>query len=134
MRYVMLSEDEIHEIKKLHESLLSKSSHGIFHSVGKIVGESIIKEITDDSKFLEDAARILKERKVVDEVTFESGTVTTKGCVEVRNSESPTCDVMRGIIVSLYRAHLCKTIYCEETACESTGSDRCVFEIRTEVI
>lgn len=134
MRYVMLSEDEVHEIKKLHESLLSKSSHGIFHSIGKIVGESIIKEITDDSKFLDEATRILKERKIVEDVTFESGTVTTKGCVEVKSSDAPTCDVMRGIIVSLYKTHLCKTIYCEETACESTGANRCVFEIRSEVI
>jgi predicted hydrocarbon binding protein len=134
MRYVMLSEDEVQEIKKLHESLLSKSSHGLFHSVGKILGESIIKEITDDAKFFDEAARILKERKIVEEVSFDSGKVTARGCIEIKDSDSPTCDVMRGIIVALYRAHLCKTIYCEETACESNGADRCIFEIRTEVI
>jgi predicted hydrocarbon binding protein len=130
----MLSEDEVHEIKKLHESLLSKSSHGIFHSVGKIIGDSIIKEMGDGAKFFDEAARILKDRQIVKEVTFDSGRVTARGCIEIRDSASPTCDVMRGIIVALYRVHLCKTIYCEETACESNGADRCVFEIRTEVI
>lgn len=139
MHYITLSENEISEIKKLHESLLSKSSHGIFYSIGKIIGENIAKEIasnqlSDWGKFSDEASRILKERGFVEQISFEEKKVTVKGSIEVTNSQSMTCDILRGIISALHKAYFKSVIYCEETSCESMGAGNCVFEIHSEVV
>ncbi|MBN2014481.1 MAG: hypothetical protein JW778_04820 [Candidatus Altiarchaeota archaeon] len=134
MRYSTISDEEIHEIKKMYESIMSKSSHGLFHSTGKIIGQHIIKEITDRDRFFEEASRILKDRDIVRDISFEEKTITVRGSIEVTTSESNTCDILRGIIAALYRGYYDKKIYCEEKECESKGADACRFEIMEEVV
>jgi len=134
MRYISISQSEIQEIKRLHESILSKSSGGLFYSMGRKFGENMVKEIQDRDRFFEEAARILKERNVVEDISFDEKTVTVKGSIEVGKVNHSTCDVLRGIVLALYRAYYGKKVYCEETQCGSTGADKCIFEMREEVI
>ncbi|HDH41789.1 MAG TPA: hypothetical protein ENG12_05235 [Candidatus Altiarchaeales archaeon] len=134
MRYISISQSEIQEIKRLHESVLSKSSGGLFYSIGRKFGRDIAKEIQDRDRFFEEAARILKDRNIVEDISFDEKTVTVKGSIEVRKENHPTCDVLRGMLQALYRAYYGKKVYCEEIQCESTGADKCIFEMREEVI
>ncbi len=134
MRYVSISQSELQEVKRFHESILSKSSGGLFYSIGRKFGENIVKEIQDRDRFFEGTARILKERNVVEDISFDEKTVTVKGSIEVGRADHPTCDILRGIVLALYRAYYGKKVYCEEIQCESTGADKCIFEMREEVI
>ena len=97
MRYIILSERELLDIKKLHESILSKSSHGLFHSAGKIMGKTITNEIQSRDNFFEEAAMILKERNFVSEIVFEEKKVTVEGSIESHEANEPTCDIIRGM-------------------------------------
>jgi len=134
MRYISISQSELQEIKRLHESILSKSSGGLFYSIGRRFGENIVKEIQDRDRFFEEVARILKERNIVEDISFDEKTVTVNGSIEVRKVDYPACDILRGILVALYREYYGKKVYCEENQCESTGADKCIFEMREEVI
>lgn len=134
MRCATISEEEIHEIKKMYESIMSKSSHGLFHSTGKIIGQNIAKGISDRDRLFEEAAVILKERNIVREISFAEKTVTVRGSIEVTNSDSTTCGVLRGIITHLYQERYGKKLYCEEIQCESTGEEYCKFEIKEDII
>lgn len=134
MRYATISEEEIHEIKKMCESIMSRSSHGLFHSTGKIIGQSITKSISDKDRLFEEAAIVLKERDMVKEIFFDEKTVTVRGSIEVKSSDSATCSILKGIIIHLYQERLGKKLYCEEVQCESTGEECCKFEIREDII
>ena len=94
----------------------------------------MVKAIQDRDRFFEEAARILKDRNIVEDISFDEKTVTVTGSIEVRKEDHPTCDVLRGMLQALYRAYYGKKVYCEEIQCESTGADKCIFEMREEVI
>lgn len=106
----------------------------MFYSIGQIFGRNMIEEIRDRDRFFEEAAGILKERNFVDEISFNEKKITVKGSIEVGRVDHPTCDILRGIVVALYREYYGNQVYCEETQCASTGVDKCVFEMREEVI
>ncbi len=128
-----VSKDELCEIKRLHESILSKSSHGLFHSMGKIIGKKIIEEIQDRNRFFEEATRILKERGIIEDASFKEKKIIMKGSIEAVNGEVSNCDLLRGIIVSLYVEYYQKKVYCKEIQCESRGAQKCIFEIKEDI-
>jgi len=133
-RTFCISRDELIRFKNLHKSILGKASSGMFYSLGQIIGKDMFMEIKEGENFFSEVERLLKEKKLIEGISFEKMRVDISGSIEVGSFDHPNCDIIRGILVALFEKHFKKRLYCNETECESTGSEKCVFEIESEVL
>lgn len=130
-RAIKLRKDELVEIKKLYETVMTFASHGMFYRSGRIMADRLIRNSGADLGRLRDA--LIREGWVVD-VTFEGDTITATGSIEASNSDMPTCHMLRGLLAKIFEVRLSKDVYCHERKCVSKGDDKCVFVVDTEVL
>jgi predicted hydrocarbon binding protein len=132
-RHVMISQEELKDIRELYEGVMSHASHGLFFKEGSIIGIGIASIANRDRKtYFETCQRVLKDKNWVKEIDFKDDTVTVTGSIEASRGEQPTCHRLRGIIRKIYEVYLDNRIYCQETECESVGGAHCTFKIITE--
>lgn len=132
-RHVMISQEELKDIRELYEGVMSHASHGLFFKEGSIIGIGIASIANRErATYFETCRRVLRDKNWVKDVEFGTDTVTASGSIEASRGDSPTCHRLRGIIRKIYEVYMDKRIYCQETECESTGRDRCQFKIITE--
>jgi predicted hydrocarbon binding protein len=130
MRYAKISKDEFIKMRKLYESVMSNACNGLFFSEGRVFGEEIANSAEEDrDNFFDVAKKELIDRGWIEDISFDDGTITVKGSIEVVESEQPTCHRLRGILRHLYEVYRNERGYCVEKKCESTGDDNCVFLI-----
>jgi predicted hydrocarbon binding protein len=130
-RAIKLRKDELVEIKKLYETVMTFASHGMFYRSGRIVGSRLVKATGTDLARVRDA--LIREGWVVD-IAFEGDTINVMGSIEVSNSDSPTCHMLRGVLAKVFEERTGKDVYCHERKCVSKGDDKCVFIIDSEVL
>jgi predicted hydrocarbon binding protein len=130
-RSIKLRKDELVEIKKLFETVMTFASHGMFYRSGRIMGGRLIRTTGTDLGKVKDA--LIKEGWAAD-VSFEGDTISVVGSIEASNSDSPTCHMLRGILAKVFEERTGKDVYCHERKCVSKGDDKCVFIIDTEVM
>ena len=132
-RHVMISQEELHDIRELYEGVMSNASHGLFFKEGSIIGIGIASIANRDKEtYFETCRRVLREKNWVKDADFGTDTVVVHGSIEASRGESPTCHRLRGILRKIYEVYMDKRIYCQEIECESTGKDGCQFKIITE--
>ncbi len=130
-RSIKMRKQELVEIKKLYETVMTFASHGMFYRSGRIMGDRIVRTAGTDLNKVKDA--ILKEGWAT-EIIFEGDTISALGSIEASNSDSPTCHMLRGILAKVFEERTGKDVYCHERKCVSKGDDKCVFVIDTEVL
>jgi len=130
-RCIRLRKEELVEIKKLYETVMTFASHGMFYRSGRIMGGRLIRNAGSDLNKVRDA--LIKEGWVVD-IGFEGDTISVVGSVEASNSDTPTCHMLRGILAKVFEERTGKDVYCHERRCASKGDEKCVFVIDTEVL
>jgi predicted hydrocarbon binding protein len=130
-RGIKLRREELVEIKKLYETVMTFASHGMFYRSGRIVGDRIIR--TYGTELLRVKEALIKEGWVSD-IAFEGDTITVAGSIEASSSDSPTCHMLRGVLAKVFEERSGKDVYCHERKCVSKGDDKCVFVIDTEVL
>ncbi len=130
-RGIKLRREELVEIKRLYETVMTFASHGMFYRSGRIIGDRLIR--TSGTELLRLKESLVKEGWVTD-ITFEGDTITVVGSIEVSNADSPTCHMLRGILAKVFEERAGKDVYCHERKCVSKGDDKCVFVIDTEVL
>src|SRR5512137_219431 len=130
-RSITVRKQELVEVKKLYETVMTFASHGMFYRSGRIMGDRLIRNFGTDLGKVRDA--LIKEGWVTD-VSFEGDTISALGSIEVSNSDSPTCHMLRGILAKVFEERTGKDVYCHERRCVSKGDDKCVFVIDTEVL
>ncbi len=130
-RAIKLRRDELVEIKKLYETVMTFASHGMFYRSGRIVGDRLIRSNGTELGRVREA--LIREGWVTD-ISFEGDTITAVGSIETSNSDSPTCHMLRGILAKVFEDRTGKDVYCHERKCVSKGDDKCVFVIDTEVL
>lgn len=130
-RAVKLRREELVEIKRLYETVMTFASHGMFYRSGRIIGDRIIR--TSGTELLRLKETLAREGWVGD-ISFEGDTITVVGSIEASNADSPTCHILRGILAKIFEERSGKDVYCHERKCVSKGDDRCVFIIDTEVL
>ena len=130
-RCIKLRREELVEIKRLYETVMTFASHGMFYRSGRIVGDRLIR--TSGTELLRLKESLIKEGWVTD-INFEGDTITVVGSIEVSNSDSPTCHMLRGLLAKVFEERSGKDVYCHERKCASKGDDKCVFVIDTEVL
>jgi predicted hydrocarbon binding protein len=130
-RGIKLRREELVEIKRLYETVMTFASHGMFYRSGRIIGDRLIR--TSGTELLRLKESLIKEGWVTD-INFEGDTITVVGSIEVSNSDSPTCHMLRGLLAKVFEERSGKDVYCHERKCVSKGDDKCVFVIDTEVL
>lgn len=130
-RSIRMRKEELVEIKKLFETVMTFASHGMFYRSGRIMGDRLIKAAGSDLNKVRDA--LIKEGWASD-ISFEGDTISVLGSIEASNSDSPTCHMLRGILAKVFEERTGKDVYCHERKCVSKGDDKCVFVIDTEVL
>ena len=130
-RSIRMRKQELVEIKKLYETVMTFASHGMFYRSGRIMGDRIVRTAGTDLNKVKDA--LLKEGWATD-INFEGDTISVLGSIEASNSDSPTCHMLRGILAKVFEERTGKDVYCHERKCVSKGDDKCVFVIDTEVL
>jgi len=130
-RGIKLRREELVEIKRLYETVMTFASHGMFYRSGRIIGDRLIR--TSGTELLRLKESLIKEGWVTD-INFEGDTITVVGSIEVSNSDSPTCHMLRGLLAKVFEERTGKDVYCHERKCASKGDDKCVFVIDTEVL
>jgi len=130
-RGIKLRREELVEIKRLYETVMTFASHGMFYRSGRIIGDRLIR--TSGTELLRLKESLIKEGWVTD-INFEGDTITVVGSIEVSNSDSPTCHMLRGLLAKVFEERSGKDVYCHERKCGSKGDDKCVFVIDTEVL
>jgi predicted hydrocarbon binding protein len=133
MRYILISEEELNQIKDLYEGVLSHAAQGLFYREGILIGNSISRETGSGPDRLSAAMKEITRRRWATSMTLDSdaGKVTVNGSAEVCSCEEPTCHRMRGILSALFERQLCKKVLCREVECRSTGAKNCIFIIST---
>lgn len=130
-RFIKLRREELVEIKRLYETVMTFASHGMFYRSGRIIGDRLIR--TSGTELLRLKESLIKEGWVTD-INFEGDTITVVGSIEASNSDSPTCHMLRGLLAKVFEERSGKDVYCHERKCASKGDDKCVFVIDTEVL
>lgn len=130
-RSIRLRREELVEIKKLYETVMTFASHGMFYRSGRIIGNRLIRTAGTDLNRIREA--LVREGWVHD-ISFEGDTISATGSIEVSNSDSPTCHMLRGILAKVFEERTGKDVYCHERKCVSKGDDKCVFVVDTEVL
>ena len=130
-RAIKVRKDELVEIKKLYEAVMTFAAHGMFYRSGRIVGDRIVKASGPDLGRVRDA--LIREGWVSD-IEFDGDVVTVSGSMEASESDMPTCHIMRGILSKVIEERTGKDVYCHERKCCSKGDEKCVFVIDTEVL
>ena len=130
-RGIRIRREELVEIKRLYETVMTFASHGMFYRSGRIIGDRLIR--TSGTELLRLKESLIKEGWVTD-INFEGDTITVVGSIEVSNSDSPTCHMLRGLLAKVFEERTGKDVYCHERKCASKGDDKCVFVIDTEVL
>jgi predicted hydrocarbon binding protein len=130
-RSIKLRREELVEIKRLYETVMTFASHGMFYRSGRIIGDRLIR--TSGTELLRLKESLIKEGWVTD-IDFEGDTITVAGSIEASNSDSPTCHMLRGLLAKVFEERSGKDVYCHERKCVSKGDDKCVFVIDTEVL
>ncbi len=130
-RAIKLRKEELVEIKRLYETVMTFASHGMFYRSGRIMGDRLIRVAGTDLVRIREA--MIKEGWATD-IVFEGDTITVTGSIEASNSDSPTCHMLRGILAKVFEERSGKDVYCHERRCMSKGDDKCVFVIDTEVL
>jgi predicted hydrocarbon binding protein len=130
-RAIKLRKDELVEIKKLYETVMTFASHGMFYRSGRIMGDRLVRVNGTDLGRVREA--LIREGWASD-VTFEGDTITVNGSIEVSSSDSPTCHMLRGVLAKVLEERTGKDVYCHERKCVSKGDENCVFVIDTEVL
>ncbi len=130
-RAIKLRREELVEIKRLYETVMTFASHGMFYRSGRIMGDRLLR--TAGSELARVREALIKEGWVTD-IVFEGDTITAIGSIEASNSDTPTCHMLRGILAKVFEERTGKDVYCHERKCVSKGDDKCVFVIDTEVL
>jgi predicted hydrocarbon binding protein len=130
-RAIKLRREELVEIKRLYETVMTFASHGMFYRSGRIIGDRLIRSAGTDLGRIKES--LVKEGWVSD-INFEGDTITAASSIEATNSDSPTCHMLRGILAKVFEERTGKDVYCHERKCLSKGDDKCVFVIDTEVL
>jgi len=98
------------------------------------MGEDIASQL-EEYNFFQKARERLKERGIVEDIVFKEGEVEVRGNMEIDDkANSKTCSILEGILATLYGNYKGKKLYCEETGCESKGDNKCIFQIKEEII
>lgn len=130
-RAIKLRREELVEIKRLYETVMTFASHGMFYRSGRIMGDRLLRSAGTDLGRVKEA--FIKEGWVTD-ISFEGDTITATGSIEASNADAPTCHMLRGILAKVFEERTGKDVYCHERKCVSKGDDKCVFVIDTEVL
>ncbi len=130
-RAIKFRKEELIEMKKLYETVMTFASHGMFYRTGRIMGDRLVRTIGTDLGRIRDA--LIKDGWVSD-ILFEGSVITVTGSIEVSSSDSPTCHMLRGVLAKVFEERTGKDVYCHERKCVSKGDDKCVFVIDTEVL
>lgn len=130
-RAIRLRREELVEIKRLYETVMTFASHGMFYRSGRIIGDRLLRSTGSELTRVREA--LIKEGWVID-IVFEGDTITAGGSIEASNSDTPTCHMLRGILAKVFEDRTGKDVYCHERKCVSKGDDKCVFVIDTEVM
>jgi predicted hydrocarbon binding protein len=130
-RSIKLRREELVEIKKLYETVMTFASHGMFYRSGRIIGDRLMRTVGKDLGRIRDA--LIKEGWVAD-ISFEGDTISVTGSIEIMNSDSPTCHMLRGILAKIFEERSGKDVYCHERRCVSKGDEKCVFVMDSEVL
>ncbi|MBE0519275.1 MAG: hypothetical protein IH630_08675 [Thermoplasmata archaeon] len=130
-RAIKMRKEELVEIKRLYETVMTFASHGMFYRSGRIMGNRIVKTTGTDLGRIREV--LIKEGWAID-LVFEGDTVSISGSIEVHSSDMPTCHMLRGILAKVFEERTGKDVYCHERKCVSKGDDKCVFIIDTEVL
>jgi predicted hydrocarbon binding protein len=123
-RAIKLRREELVEIKRLYETVMTFASHGMFYRSGRIIGDRLIRTVGSDLGKVKEA--LIREGWVTD-VMFEGDTINVTGSIEVFNSDSPTCHMLRGMLAKVFEERTGKDVYCHERRCASKGDDKCVL-------
>jgi len=130
-RSIRLRKEELVEIKKLYETVMTFASHGMFYRSGRIMGDRLIRHAGSD---LAKVRETLVKEGWVGDISFEGDTISVVGSIEVSNSDTPTCHMLRGMLAKVFEERTGKDVYCHERKCVSKGDDKCVFVVDTEVL
>jgi predicted hydrocarbon binding protein len=130
MRQVKIDQEELRQIKKLYEGVMSHACHGLFFKEGSVIGAPMAElALKDRPHYFELAGQQLREHGWVEDVTFAEREVTVRGSIEVSPSDIPTCHRLRGMMREFYERFKGGRVKCTEEMCASTGHPECRFRI-----
>ena len=130
-RAIKLRKDELVEIKRLYETVMTFASHGMFYRSGRVIGARVVK--ASGSDFSKVRETLIREGWVTD-IDFNGDVVIVTGSVEASPSDTPSCHFLRGILAKIFEERTGKDVYCHERKCLSKGDDKCEFVIDLEVL
>jgi predicted hydrocarbon binding protein len=130
MRHVKISKNELQNVAKLYESVMSNACNGLFFREGTAYG-SEIAEIAEEfkDKYWETAKKELIARGWVEDIGFKKNEIVVKGSIEASEAKEPTCHRLRGILRHLFETQRGERLFISEKKCMSMGDKACVFVI-----
>lgn len=129
-RFLKTLYSELIQTKELYESIIGMAARGLFYRTGQIMGKRIANEANQErNRYFEKASELLKKEGWVEDIELKANEIVVKGAIETKKSSSNTCDMLRGVLSTLYEEYQGKRVFCREIECESTGSENCVFRV-----
>lgn len=151
-RSIKISESAIKEMHEMYEAIFAKVSEQILFKNGYIIGKMIVKligknivvasgdekiavmpsseEITRRKReFFSAIEKILKDEGWIKKIEFKDDEIIVYGSIELIDTKTPSCHLLRGILARIYEAYFGERIICKEVQCESVNRQKCVFKI-----
>ncbi len=135
LRTVRISRDELLQIRKIYENVMSYACYGLFFKEGEVLGENISEIAYKSSggereKYFELAGNLIAGRGWAEKIEFDGERVIAEGSIEVEEGTGhSTCHLMRGMMKKIYEGIDHERYSCEEIECVSKGDKRCVFKL-----
>jgi len=135
IRTIRISRDELLDIRKIYENVMSYACYGLFFREGEVLGDNIAEIAMkssegDEEKYFEVAANLLSGRGWAEKVSLTDEKAVVEGSIEAEEGKGrPTCHILKGIIKRIYERHYDESFNCEEIECQSKGDKACVFKL-----
>jgi len=136
LRTVRISKEELLQIRRIYENVMSYACYGLFFKEGEVLGESIANFALESSKgdrdkYFSVVSNLISGRGWAEKIEFSDSQVVVEGSIEVEEGAGvPTCHLMRGMMKKIYETIDKERYTCEEEKCVSKGDDKCVFVLK----
>jgi len=142
MTGILIAPEDLREIKKLYEEVLSNAAYGMFFREGKIIGYSIWNSLfrkrtvedIPENEFIAKTEEVLQSRGFIKrlEADFKTSKIVVHGSAESTLSGEPSCHRLSGVLTALVEKKLNKKVLCHEIKCMTGNDDECIFVIMGE--
>lgn len=130
MRFAKLSQEQIHEVQRIYEGVMSHACHGLFFREGIVFGREIAGiAARDRTQYLATSKKLIESRGWAESIELADQEARATESIEAAPGHTRNCHRLRGILREVYAGHLGGQVEIDEVECVPGEGGVCRFTV-----